>query len=291
MAQYPKSIPETISQASGAAARAATILSKETVLSSGAVAEVNEVDCIGCGICEKVCPYNAISLREMHGGKIASVIPAMCKGCGVCVSQCPTSTITHNYFTDQQISSQIEAAYTVPMIKRQPKVLAFLCHWCGYAGADLAGVSRIQYAPNVRAIRVMCSGRIHPKFVFEAFLNDIEGVIIIGCHVEDCHYISGVQHTIKMIPPVQKELDKIGIASQRILLEFCSAAEGARFAEVINRFASSIIELGPLKLNEEQKNRLKRLKEKKAESKKTRQGNKKARNSELGNTRLGDNHQ
>ncbi len=287
MAHYPKSIPESISQAGGAAARAATILSKETVLSSGAVAEVSEVDCIGCGICEQVCPYSAISLQEIHGSKIANVIPAMCKGCGVCVSQCPTSTITQHYFTDRQISSQIEEAYTVPMKKDKPKVLAFLCHWCGYAGADLAGISRIQYAPNVRAVRVMCSGRIHPKFVYEAFLNDIEGVIIVGCHVEDCHYISGVQHTIKMIPSAQKELEKIGIAPQRILLEFCSAAEGARFAEIINGFTSLITDLDPLDLDEEQIDQLIKLKEKKAKSKETKGKEKKDQARELENTHSG----
>jgi heterodisulfide reductase subunit A len=111
MAQYPKRISETIAQANGAAARVATILSKKTIVASGAVAEVNEADCISCGLCKETCRYGAIDLYQTDARQVARVIPASCKGCGVCAAICPTSAITHNYFTDHQILSQIDTAY------------------------------------------------------------------------------------------------------------------------------------------------------------------------------------
>lgn len=262
LAHYPKNISETISQANGAAARAATILSKKTVVSSGAVAEVREALCSACGLCEKVCPYSAIGLQESTEGKVARVIPVLCKGCGVCASKCPTGAITHNHFTDKQILAQVDTAFSVPLIKEKPKILAFLCHWCGYAGADLAGVSRLQYATNVRDVRVMCSGRIHSKFIYEAFLKGMDAVIVVGCHMEDCHYITGVQHTLMAIPSTQKTLEKIGIEPERLKLEFCSAAEGAKYASVINEFSTIISKLEKLTLNEKQKEKLLKLKEK-----------------------------
>ena len=267
-AHYPKYIPETINQANGAALRAATILSLDTIVSSGVVCEVNENECIGCDLCVRVCPYGAIELEDTEEGKIAKVITAACKGCGVCNSVCPTAALSLNHFTDQQLFSQIEAAYSVPIAKSKPKVLAILCHWCGYAGADLAGVSRIQYASNIRSIRVMCSGRIHPKFIYDAFLKGMDAVLVVGCHPADCHYISAVNQTIKTIPVTQKKLEKIGVSPERLRLEFVSAAEGAQFAKVVNSYTDAMAELGPIELTDEQKEKLLELKEKKAKVKK-----------------------
>ncbi|MFC2012603.1 hydrogenase iron-sulfur subunit, partial [Chloroflexota bacterium] len=250
MAHYPKYIPETINQANGAALRAATILSRDTIVASGAVCEVNEDLCIGCGLCARVCPYNAIDIEETEEGKIARVIPAACKGCGVCNAVCPTWALSLNHFTDQQILSQIEAAYTVPIEESKPKVLAFLCNWCGYAAADLAGVSRIQYASNTRTIRLLCSGRVHPKFVYDAFLKGMDAVLIVGCHPADCHYISGVGQIMKTVPAIQKNLEEIGIAPSRLQLEFASAAEGAAFASIINSYTGAMEKLGRIELRD-----------------------------------------
>ncbi len=248
MAHYPKNIPETISQANGAALRAATVLSKDMFESSGAICEIDAKACTGCRLCEEICPYNAISVQRNR----AMVIPAICKGCGICSSICREGAITIHHSTDQQIVSQIDAAYSVPGKKAGAKVLAFLCNWCGYPGADLAGTSRIQYAPNVRIIRVMCSGRIDPSFIYHAFLKGIDGVLVVGCHSQDCHYISGVKQTTKTISASKKILKKAGIDPERLRLEHISAAEGGKFAELINHFTAAMNELRSLQLDGEQ---------------------------------------
>jgi len=126
----------------------------------------------------------------------------------------------------------------------KPKILGFLCNWCSYAGADLAGVSRIQYSPNIRIIRVMCSGRVDPLFVAEAFSKKIDGVLVLGCHPGDCHYISGNYEAEMKMNMLSKLLAFIGF-SERLRLDWVSAAEGNRFAQIVNEFNDHIINLGP----------------------------------------------
>ncbi len=125
----------------------------------------------------------------------------------------------------------------------EPKILGFLCNWCSYAGADLAGVSRMQYPPNIRVIRVMCSGRVDPKFIFEALQVGADGVIVMGCHPGDCHYLEGNYEAEKKFEMVQKFLKLINL-DNRVRLEWVSASEGARYASVINDFTNQIKELG-----------------------------------------------
>ena len=126
----------------------------------------------------------------------------------------------------------------------EPKILGFLCNWCSYAGADLAGVSRRQYPPNIRVIRVMCSGRVDPKFVFEAFKVGADGVIVMGCHPGDCHYLEGNYEAEKKFHMLEKFL-KIIDFDKRVKLEWVSASEGARYAIVVKDFTEQIRELGP----------------------------------------------
>lgn len=126
----------------------------------------------------------------------------------------------------------------------EPKILGFLCNWCSYAGADLAGVSRMQYPPNIRVIRVMCSGRIDPKFIFESLRVGADGVFIGGCHLGDCHYLEGNYEAVKKIDMVLKFLKLIDF-DNRVKLEWVSASEGARYAEVITEFTDHIKSLGP----------------------------------------------
>jgi len=137
-----------------------------------------------------------------------------------------------------------------------PKILGFLCNWCSYAGADLAGVSRIQYSPNIRIVRVMCSGRVDPIFIAEALSRNIDGVLILGCHPGDCHYISGNYEAEIKMKMLGKLLKIIGF-SERLRLDWVSAAEGNRFAQIVNEFNEHIKNLGPNPIkNKKLKNKL-----------------------------------
>jgi F420-non-reducing hydrogenase iron-sulfur subunit len=128
----------------------------------------------------------------------------------------------------------------------EPKIIGFLCNWCAYAGADLAGVSRIQYPPNIIIIRVMCSGRIDPAFILEAFKDGADGVLVAGCHLpSDCHYISGNFKAMRRINLLKKVLKQFGIEPERVRLEWISASEGDKFATVVRDMVSEIKKLGP----------------------------------------------
>lgn len=128
----------------------------------------------------------------------------------------------------------------------RPKIVGFLCNWCAYAGADLAGVSRLQYPPNVRIIRVMCSGRIDPTFVFEAFKDGADGVLVAGCHLpSDCHYLSGNFKAQRRVMLTKKVLQQFGIEPDRLRIEWVSASEGDRFASVMKEMVQVIKKLGP----------------------------------------------
>ena len=128
----------------------------------------------------------------------------------------------------------------------EPRIMGFLCNWCAYAGADLAGVSRIQYPPNIRIIRVMCSGRIDPAFVLEALKDGADGVLVAGCHLpSDCHYISGNFKALRRITLLKKVLQDFGIEPERVRLEWVSASEGDRFATVVRDMVEEIKKLGP----------------------------------------------
>ena len=128
----------------------------------------------------------------------------------------------------------------------EPKIIGFLCNWCAYAGADLAGVSRIQYPPNIRIIRVMCSGRVDPAFILEALKDGADGVLVAGCHLpSDCHYISGNFKALRRITLLKKVLQQFGIEPERVRLEWISASEGDKFATVVKDMVEKIKKLGP----------------------------------------------
>ena len=132
----------------------------------------------------------------------------------------------------------------------EPKIIGFCCNWCAYAGADLAGISRIQYPPNLRMIRVMCSGTIDPLYILEAFQKGADGVFIGGCHPGDCHYMAGNYKTRRKVSLVKRLLSQLGVSPQRLRLEWVSAAEGQAFAQVVTDFIGRVKELGPSPLNQ-----------------------------------------
>jgi len=128
----------------------------------------------------------------------------------------------------------------------EPKIVGFLCNWCSYRGADLAGTSRTKFAPNMRDIRVMCSGRVDPVFVLKAFQLGADGVLVLGCHPGDCHYKEGNYKAVRRMALLKKMLAQFGIEEERFLLEWVSASEGDRFASIVNDMTAKLKELGPL---------------------------------------------
>ena len=127
----------------------------------------------------------------------------------------------------------------------EPKIVAFLCNWCSYRGADLAGTSRMKCTPNVRPIRVMCSGRVEPALVLKAFTAGADGVLVLGCHPGDCHYTEGNYQAARRIPLLKKMLEQFGIEDERVRLDWVSASEGAKFVSIVNDITAKVRELGP----------------------------------------------
>ncbi|MBI4660003.1 MAG: hydrogenase iron-sulfur subunit [Verrucomicrobia bacterium] len=142
-------------------------------------------------------------------------------------------------------AAQVAQAQRRESISWNLRLVVFACNWCSYAGADTAGVSRIQYEPYFRIIRVMCSGRIQPDFVLRAFEKGADGVLMSGCHFGDCHYVFGNRRAVEQFEKIKRVLRLLGIEEQRLRLEWISAAEGARFARIINEFTDQIRRLGP----------------------------------------------
>ncbi len=255
-AHGPKDIPYSVAQASGAASRAARILSQDYVSIEPIISYILPDRCIRginpkieCGACARVCPYNAI---ELPPGQPARVIPAKCHGCGTCVAECPYDAIIQHHFTDEQIASQI-----IEYLKENPeeKILAFTCNWCSYAGADLAGTSRYEYPPNARLIRVMCSGRIDRDLVYLAFRMGAGMVLVSGCRLtefgSDCHYISGNVQAKRRFEAYKRTLVRAGLTPSRLRLEWVSAAEGDKWAAIMTDMVKELKKLGPEKIKAE----------------------------------------
>lgn len=132
----------------------------------------------------------------------------------------------------------------------EPNIIGFLCNWCSYAGADLAGTSRIKYPSNIKSIRVMCSGRVDPVFVLEALRKGADGVLIGGCHPGDCHYQSGNYKANRRMKLLKKFLEEMAIDPGRVRFEYISASEGAKFASVVTEFVDELKKIGPNPLKE-----------------------------------------
>ncbi len=133
-------------------------------------------------------------------------------------------------------------------LTKEPKIIAFLCNWCSYAGADLAGTSRLQYPPNIRVIRVPCSGRINPLYIIKALTSGADGVMVSGCHPGDCHYLSGNLYARRRFTVLKKLLTTAGIDPERVQFTWVSASEGGRFAEVIREVTEKVKSAGPNKI-------------------------------------------
>jgi len=245
-----KDIPYSVSQGSGAAGRAATILSKDIVEIEPIVAKVDPVKCLhtkaNCTICQKVCPYGAPSAPDKEPMVIN---PAMCHGCGTCVADCPVDAIDQMHFSDAQIFSQIRAALAD---KPEEKIMGFLCNWCCYSGADLAGTSRFSYPTRIRVIRTMCAGRVDKDFVLEALRLGAGAVFVGACHLPtDCHYIEGNVWMKERMETLQKNLVTQGMSRERLRIAYVSAAEGLIFANIMKQMDQQLKDLGIDKIKAE----------------------------------------
>ena len=236
--QGPKDLADSLTQASGAAAKIMALFAHETITLDGLICEVDGEKCTGCGSCQKDCAFQAVELLGAGKERRARIIEAACKGCGACAGACPSGAVIARGFTDEMIENQIDEALAESPEK---KILAFCCNWCGYAGADFAGVSRLQYPPAVRIIRTMCSGRVHPKFILRAFAKGAGQVLVAGCHPPgDCHYVAGNLRAQARIHKLRPRLAKKGIDPGRLRLVWISATEGRAFQKVVQEMAAKL---------------------------------------------------
>ena len=226
-AESPKDVRESVTQASAASSRASILLQKNHFAVEAITAVVYEEPCTRCGQCAQVCPFGAILWEKKQ---VPQVISAACAGCGTCAAECKFGAIEMRHFSDQAIYAQIDA-----MLKEnvQEKIVSFACNWCSYAGADTAGVSRMAYPPHALILRTMCSGRVNPEFVWYAFQKGAPVVLVSGCHYVDCHYLDANRSTVRRIDGLWDKMIKKDIRPERLMLEWCSAAEGARWQTIM----------------------------------------------------------
>ncbi len=247
-AESPKDIKDSVTQASAAAARAGILMAKGKVTVEAITSKLIPDKCTGCQMCAKVCPFNAINVVPER--KKVELIEAACSGCGTCSAECPFNAITMRHFTDAQILAQIDAATELDADR---KIVAFCCNWCAYAGADFAGVSRMQYPTNVRIIRTMCSGRVSPKFVERAFARGAAAVLVAGCHFGDCHYINANHQTQKRVERLWKKMEKLGLNRERLQLAWISAAEGEKLASMVKNMQTVVTGVTPEEIEKSKK--------------------------------------
>jgi heterodisulfide reductase subunit A len=227
--ESPKDIKDSVCQAGAAASRAGALLNAGQIRIEAITSQIDEVACTKCGVCVPVCPYGAIVWKK---GQPAAVVEAACAGCGNCGAACKFGAVTMRHFTDDQIVAQVRAVLAE---EPQDKVFAFACNWCSYAGGDMAGISRLAYPASNRVVRTMCSARVSEEMVLEAFRCGAPVVLVSGCHYADCHYISANRQTVKRVHHLWETLERAGVRPQRLQLEWISAAEGQKFAKVMQR--------------------------------------------------------
>lgn len=255
LAHSPMLIEEAICQGKAAAERAAVLLWKDTELLPETQSFVREEVCTGCGQCVQVCPYKAISLHPQNG--LAVVDAALCRGCGTCAGTCRVQAITIRSFGDPAMLEGLHSVLGALQCRNvqqrtqtdgtnwEPSIIIFLCSWCAAGAADLAGDSQLQYNPGVRLVKVPCVGRLNPLYILHALQKGADGVLVVGCHPQDCHFISGNLVQRRSFGVIKQYLSYLGIESNRVQCAWVSASEGTRFAELLEKMVKEVKQLGP----------------------------------------------
>ncbi len=236
----PKEIQVSIEQGSAAAAKADALLRRGEIEVEPISAYVLPELCDGCRICESVCSLGRI---KVVNGK-ATVDEIACRGCGACSGACPNGALQVRNYADDQIMAQIVEA--TREIHEFPLVIGFLCYWCSYAAADLAGSLRLQYPTNLRNIRLLCAGRINPSFVLEALRRGADGVLVAGCRPGECHYSIGNYCALQRMNVLTKLLVDLGFDERRLRVEWLAASEGRKFAGIVKDYVEQLKEIGPV---------------------------------------------
>ncbi len=233
----PLSYKEVIISANQVALKVISLLSNDYLLAEFGGIEINYERCGLCGLCLKVCPYNAITFEVDK----LNIDKFKCKGCGTCVSVCPTNALSMNIDSSEKILKSIEI---FSKFKNSPKIIAFCCRSCGYAAADDAGLKKITYYPNIFIIQVPCTGRVDSSFIIKSFELGFDGILIIGCRKNSCRYIDGIENVRKKVHLLKSILGPK--FAHRVILKHVNAVEGSKFSEIIQKFYKELEEVGEI---------------------------------------------
>ncbi len=231
----PGTISELIAKAQAAAGRAAIILAKEYLEAGGVVASVDQEKCTACLTCLRECPFGAVFINERG---LAAIEAVKCQGCGICAADCPAKAIQLGQFEDAQELRMIEELFRPE--SDEPKIVAFCCHYCAFAAADLAGVLRLKYPPNVHIIRLPCTGKLDVLYILRAFEAGADGVMVAGCLEGSCHFSSGNLRAKRRVLAVKNLLAQLGIEPERVEFFNLSSAQGDRFAQIAREMTERI---------------------------------------------------
>ncbi|MEM3577019.1 MAG: hydrogenase iron-sulfur subunit [Candidatus Bathyarchaeia archaeon] len=245
---FPKDAPTTSLHAHSAAVKAAKFLLNGKIVKDQKTAYVNEDYCGDCEFCPVICPYGAITLTEKADGHmVAHVDDLLCEGCGVCVGTCPVGAIELRHLKPSQISAQMKALLSVNGASK-PLVLAFCCSECGHAAVDSSGMAMLDYPANVRVLRVPCTGVLQVQHILEAFKAGAQGVMVVGCKPDGCHYEVGSQKAQKKVELAKVLLREYGIEPERLEMFNMVYIEGDKFAEAAKAMTEKVERLGALQL-------------------------------------------
>ncbi|MFP4476139.1 MAG: hydrogenase iron-sulfur subunit [Desulfatibacillaceae bacterium] len=239
-ASGPKVVQQAVEQGRAAAMAALPVLMSGKKDLPKFVSSIAPEVCIGCRMCETVCPHGAISVSEDG----VAVDPAFCQSCGLCAAACPTHAAQVRNHTDGHILAQVDAAFA-GVADGDPKIMALLCYWCSYAAADLAGASRMRAPVNYRSTRIRCSSSVNSALIMEMFRRGVDGVIVAGCPHGGCHHIHGNYLTDKRITLLVRLMDQLGLDPARLKWDYIGVSGSQKFVDTVAQMDAKLRGLGP----------------------------------------------